>query len=47
MSVTVMAFVLPAIPPTILGLPIGHYGISYDISTQGMEDDLPNGWHSH
>ncbi|KAF8972292.1 hypothetical protein BDZ97DRAFT_1784071 [Flammula alnicola] len=42
-----MAFVLPPIPPTIGGLPFGHYGISYDISLRKTEDNLPNGWHSH
>ncbi|KIL60307.1 hypothetical protein M378DRAFT_180510 [Amanita muscaria Koide BX008] len=47
MSLTVMAFVLPPIPPTIVGLPFGHYGISYDISLRKTEDNLPNGWHSH
>jgi hypothetical protein len=41
-----MAFVLPAIPPTIAGLPFGQYGISYDISSRNTEDDLPHGWHS-
>ncbi|KAH9039293.1 hypothetical protein EDB85DRAFT_1859853 [Lactarius pseudohatsudake] len=38
---------MPPIPLTIAGLPIGHYGISYDISTRRTESDLPNGWHSH
>jgi len=42
-----MAFALPALPPTILALPFGLYGISYDISTRDTEDDLPDGWHAH
>ncbi|KAH8991654.1 hypothetical protein EDB92DRAFT_1797962 [Lactarius akahatsu] len=37
---------MPPVPLTIAGLPIGHYGISYDISARKTEDDLPNGWHS-
>ena len=48
MSITVaMAFVYPPIPPNITGLPIGQYGISYDISLHKTEDELPNGWHAH
>jgi hypothetical protein len=40
-----MAFVMPDVPLAILDLPIGTYGISYDIGTRDTKDDLPNGWH--
>ena len=45
--IEIMALPLPLIPASIVGLPLGNYGISYDISLRRTEDDLPNGWHSH
>ncbi|RDB14841.1 hypothetical protein Hypma_016371 [Hypsizygus marmoreus] len=37
-------FILP--PPPFAILPVGAYGISYDISTNATERDLPDGWNS-
>ncbi|KAI6009811.1 hypothetical protein BKA83DRAFT_105686 [Pisolithus microcarpus] len=38
------------IPPdvylTLVGMPSGTYGLSYDVSTPATEDDLPRGWNS-
>jgi len=40
-------FVIPVPPNAAVLLPAGHLGISYDVFTRRVEDNLPNGWHSH
>ena len=39
-----MTFVMPPVPATLMELPFGLYGISFDISTGKIEGDLSNGW---
>jgi hypothetical protein len=41
-----MANIIPPPPQAIQLLPVGIYGISYDILLHATEDDLPAGWNS-
>ena len=41
------AFLPPAPPPGVLAMPIGCYGISYDIMVNPTERNLPHGWNSY
>ena len=34
------------LPPQILALPVGSWGISYDIGTNATQRDLPDGWNA-
>lgn len=35
----------PPIPAAYYNLPRGTYGVSYDLNTNRMTNDLPDGWH--